>query len=135
MSVHCPQPAISLVTLCNPERHGSSDCEQQRPVLRHRSALPHASLRHYLHRCVQVEDEQAAGFPHVPAVLCVSGSQRNAGGQGHQLPSLHLIPLSHPLLFVFQEQALFYCSEGTPGHTNYNTEAELWYGIYISTEV
>ncbi len=101
-----------MAALLNLERLDSSGCEQQRPVLRHRSALPHAPLRHNLHRCVQVEDEQAAGFLHVHTLLCVPGGQRNAGGQDHQLPDLRLIPLScTPLLFFWEQTLIYWASE------------------------
>lgn len=72
------------------ERYEAREGEQQRPLLRHRAPLPHAPLRHHLHRRLQVEDEQAAGLHHVPPLRRLLGGQRHAGGQDHNLPRLHL---------------------------------------------
>lgn len=62
----------------------------QRPVLRHCAALPHATLRHHLHRRLSLEDEPNVGPHHVRTVLCVPRSQRSAGGSSPHLPSLNL---------------------------------------------
>lgn len=78
------------------ERFASRGGEQQRPILCHRAPLHHAPLRHHLHRCLQVEDEQAAGLHHVPPLHRLPGGQRHAGGEDHLLPGFHLTP-EHPL--------------------------------------
>lgn len=62
----------------------------QRPLLRHRAALPHAALRHHLHCGLQVAHEQTAGLHHVPALLRLRGGERHAGGSDHHLPRDHM---------------------------------------------
>lgn len=65
-------------------------CQLQWPVLRHRAALPHAPLRHHLHRCMSLEDESNVGPHHVRTVLCFPRPQRPAGGSHPHLPSFNL---------------------------------------------
>ena len=72
------------------KRLGGGVSEQCWALLRYCAALPHAAVRHHLHRFLQVEDEQAAGLPHVPAVLRLPHRVRHAGRQNHRLSSVHL---------------------------------------------
>lgn len=85
------QSAIPLAALQHYQRLQASGGEQQRPVLCHRSPLPNAALRHYVHRSLQVENEQVLGLLHVPALLCVSCRKCYAGGQNNHLPCHCLI--------------------------------------------
>lgn len=85
------QTSGAVAPLLVPPRFCSGRRQQQRPLLRHRAALHHASLRHHLHRLLQVEDEQGSGLHHVPALLHLPGPQRDAGGPHHHLSSFHLI--------------------------------------------
>lgn len=71
-------------------RRQASGCQLQRPVLRHRAALPDAPLRHHLHRSLSLEDEPNAGLYHVRTVLCVPRPQRHAGGPHPHLPRFDL---------------------------------------------
>lgn len=84
------QAAIPLAHLQHHQRLQAGTGEQQRPVLRNRPPIPHAALRHHIHRGLQVENEQVSGPSHVPALLRLPHRQRHAGGQNHRLPRHHL---------------------------------------------
>lgn len=90
------QSAAAVADLLVHPRFGSRGCQQQRALLRHCLALPHAALCHHLHRILQVEDEQDSGLHHVPALLYLPGPQRHVGGPHHRLSRLHLkVTLHH----------------------------------------
>ena len=86
----CPQPAVPLAHVVLIQRHATGASQLQRPFLCYSAPLPHAPLRHHLHRRLQVAHEQAAGLHHVPAVLRLPGAERHAGGQGHLLSGVRL---------------------------------------------
>ncbi|CAG02307.1 unnamed protein product, partial [Tetraodon nigroviridis] len=87
---HHRRAALPLADLVPVQRPGVGPGQLQRALLRHRAALPHAPLRHHLHRRLQVAHEQVAGLHHVHALLCLLGGQRHAGGQGHRLSGVRV---------------------------------------------
>lgn len=77
------QTAAPLAPLVPIQRLETSASQLQRPLLCNRAPLPHAPLRHHLHRRLQVAHEQAARLHHVHVVLRLPGGQCHAREQGH----------------------------------------------------
>lgn len=77
------QTAVPLAHVVLFQRNEPCASQLQRPLLCHRTPLPHAPLCHHLHRRLQVAHEQTARLHHVLAVFRLPGGQCHAGGQGH----------------------------------------------------
>lgn len=84
------QPACPMAHIRSTPLWPAHHRQLQRPVLCHRVALPHASLRHNFHRRLPLEDEPDARPHHVCSVLSVLSPQRLAGGPRPHLPHFHL---------------------------------------------